>query len=53
MRPGSAFAPFINAGLGAAHIRPKADNFIDAQETLMALSAGGAAGSIGRPISVG
>jgi hypothetical protein len=41
MRPGSAFAPYINAGIGAAHVRPKADNFIDPEETLMALAAGG------------
>jgi hypothetical protein len=41
MRPGSAFAPYINAGLGAAHTRPKADNFVDEEETQMALAAGG------------
>jgi hypothetical protein len=41
MRPGMAFAPYINVGIGAAHIRPKADNFIDPEETLMALAAGG------------
>jgi hypothetical protein len=41
MRPGSAFAPYINAGLGAAYNRPKADNFIDPEETQMALAAGG------------
>jgi len=41
MRPGMAFAPYLNAGIGAAHVRPKADNFIDPEETLMALSAGG------------
>ena len=28
-------------GLGAAYIRPKADNFVDKRETLMALGAGG------------
>jgi len=39
--PGAAFAPYINAGVGAAHIRPKADNFVDPEQTLMALSAGG------------
>ena len=41
MAPGAAVGPYISAGLGAAHIRPKADNFIDPEETLMAVSAGG------------
>lgn len=41
LAPGSALGPFVAAGLGAAHIRPKADNFIDPEETLMAVSAGG------------
>ncbi len=39
--PGAHVAPFLNVGIGAAHIRPKADNFIDPEETLMALVAGG------------
>jgi hypothetical protein len=39
--PGAAIGPYVAAGLGAAHIRPKADNFIDPEETLMALGAGG------------
>ncbi len=39
--PGAAFGPYINAGVGVAHIRPKADNFTQEQETLMAMVAGG------------
>jgi Bacterial SH3 domain len=39
--PGAAIGPFLNAGVGAAHLRPKADNFTQEAETLMALSAGG------------
>ena len=39
--PGAVIGPYIGAGVGAAHIRPKADNFVDPLETLMALSAGG------------
>jgi hypothetical protein len=31
----------LSVGLGAAYIRPKADNFVDKEETLMALGAGG------------
>ena len=41
MAPGAAIGPYVNAGMGAAHIRPKADNFIDVEETLMAMVAGG------------
>jgi Bacterial SH3 domain len=41
MVPGAVIGPYLNAGVGAAHIRPKADNFVDPEETLMALSAGG------------
>jgi len=41
MVPGAVIDPYVNAGVGAAHIRPKADNFTDPEETLMALSAGG------------
>jgi hypothetical protein len=41
LAPGSILGPYANAGIGAAHIRPKADNFTDAEETLMALTAGG------------
>jgi len=39
--PGAVIGPYAGIGLGAAHIRPKADNFIDKKETLMALGAGG------------
>ena len=41
LAPGAAIGPFAHAGVGVAHVRPKADNFIDPEETLMALSAGG------------
>jgi SH3 domain-containing protein len=41
LAPGAAVAPFVAAGIGAAHIRPKADNFIDVEETLFGLAAGG------------
>lgn len=39
--PGAAIGPYVNAGVGVAHIRPKADNFTQDTETLMALVAGG------------
>lgn len=39
--PGAVIGPYANLSLGAAHIRPKADNPIDKNETLMALGAGG------------
>lgn len=39
--PGAAFGPFLNAGVGVAHFRPKADNFIQTRETLYAMVAGG------------
>ncbi len=39
--PGAPISPFFHIGVGAALIRPKADNFIDRRETVMALSAGG------------
>ncbi|HEY0190973.1 MAG TPA: SH3 domain-containing protein [Kofleriaceae bacterium] len=39
--PGAVIGPYAGVSLGAAHIRPKADNFVDPKETLMALSAGG------------
>jgi hypothetical protein len=39
--PGAVIGPYASVGLGAAHIRPKADNYLDAEETLMALAAGG------------
>jgi hypothetical protein len=41
MAPGAYIGPYVSAAIGAAHIRPKADNFVDVQETLMALVAGG------------
>jgi len=39
--PGAVIGPYASLGLGAAHIRPKADNYVDPEETLMALGAGG------------
>jgi len=39
--PGAVIGPYASIGIGAAYIRPKADNFVDKQETLMALGAGG------------
>jgi SH3 domain-containing protein len=39
--PGAVIGPYASVGVGAAHIRPKADNYIDKNETLMALGAGG------------
>jgi len=39
--PGSALGPFLNAGFGAGHLRPKTDNFTQEPETLFALAAGG------------
>lgn len=41
MAPGSVVCPYANLSVGAAHIRPKADNPIDKEETLMATGAGG------------
>jgi hypothetical protein len=41
LSPGSVIGPYASIGLGAAFIRPKADNFVDKEETLMALGAGG------------
>lgn len=39
--PGAVICPYAGISTGAAHIRPKIDNFIDKNETLMALGAGG------------
>jgi hypothetical protein len=39
--PGAVIGPYASVGLGAAYIRPKVDNYVDKEETLMALSAGG------------
>ena len=41
LAPGAVIGPYATIGLGAAYIRPKADNFVDPEETLMALAAGG------------
>ena len=41
LAPGAVVGPYASIGLGAAFIRPKADNFVDERETLMALGAGG------------
>jgi hypothetical protein len=41
MAPGAVIGPYVNLALGAARIRPKADNYVDPNETLMALGAGG------------
>ncbi len=41
LSPGAVIGPYANVGVGAARIRPKADNFVDKEETLMALAAGG------------
>lgn len=41
LAPGAVIGPYAGISTGAAHIRPKADNFIDKEETLMALGAGG------------
>lgn len=41
MLPGAAIGPYVHAGVGGAHLRPKADNFTQDPETLFALVAGG------------
>ncbi len=41
MLPGAAIGPYVHAGVGAAHLRPKADNFTQEQDTLFAVVAGG------------
>lgn len=41
LAPGSVVGPYATLGLGIAHISPKADNYIDKRENLMALGAGG------------
>jgi hypothetical protein len=40
MAPGAPIGPYINASVGAIHRRPKADNFVDEQKTIMGLIAG-------------
>jgi hypothetical protein len=41
MAPGAVIGPYASIGLGAAYISPKATNYVDARETLMAMGAGG------------
>jgi hypothetical protein len=41
LAPGAVIGPYASVGLGVAHIVPKADNFVDPRENLMALGAGG------------
>jgi hypothetical protein len=41
LAPGAAVGPYASAGVGAAHLRPKADNFVDRPQTLMAVAVGG------------
>lgn len=41
MAPGAVICPYATLAVGAAHVVPKADNFVDMKETLMALGAGG------------
>jgi hypothetical protein len=41
MAPGAVIGPYASLDLGAAHISPKATNYVDPRETLMALGAGG------------
>jgi len=41
LSPGSVIGPYASIGLGVAHISPKADNYVDPRENLMALGAGG------------
>lgn len=39
--PGAAIGPFVHAGIGLGHFRPKVDNFTEDPETLFAVNAGG------------
>lgn len=41
MAPGAVISPYATVALGAAHVVPKADNFVDMEQTLMSLGAGG------------
>jgi hypothetical protein len=41
MAPGAVITPYAGLSVGAAYISPKADNFVDKKETIMALGAGG------------
>ena len=39
--PGAVIDPYTTLGLGWAYVSPRADNYVDARENLMALGAGG------------
>jgi hypothetical protein len=41
LAPGAAVGPFVHAGLGLGHFRPKADNFTQENRTRYAVDAGG------------
>lgn len=41
LAPGAAVGPYVNLGLGLTHIRPKADDYVDPEETLYSVNAGG------------
>ena len=41
LAPGAVIGPYASIGLGGSYIRPKADNFVDEKDGLMALGAGG------------
>jgi hypothetical protein len=41
LAPGAVLGPYASLGVGAAYISPKATNYVDPRETLMALGAGG------------
>jgi hypothetical protein len=41
LAPGAVIGPYAGVSVGGAHIRPKADNPVPVEETLMALGAGG------------
>jgi Bacterial SH3 domain len=41
LSPGAVLGPYASLSLGTAYVRPKADNFVDEEEALMALAAGG------------
>jgi len=41
LAPGAVIGPYATLGLGAAYISPKATDYVDVRETLMALGAGG------------
>ncbi len=40
LAPGAALGPYLHAGVGAGHIRPQADSFVEDPKTLMAISTG-------------